>query len=67
MSKLILLFICISHQVLFFQDICILVCLSDVRRYRCHDGVSLPFKVLPVINEMGRTRLEVNVQARMEL
>ena len=31
-------------------------------RYRCQDAVSLPFKVLPVINEMGRTRLEVNVQ-----
>ncbi|GAX86224.1 hypothetical protein CEUSTIGMA_g13637.t1 [Chlamydomonas eustigma] len=36
----------------------------ELMKYRCHDGVSLPFKVLPVINEMGRTRLEVNVQIK---
>jgi hypothetical protein len=33
-------------------------------RYRCHEGISLPFKVLSVINDMGRTRMELNVQAK---
>ena len=31
------------------------------RRYRCQDGVNLPFKVLSAINDMGRTRLECNI------
>lgn len=36
-------------------------------RYRCQDNISLPFRVLPVITEMGRTRLEVNVQVSARL
>lgn len=31
----------------------------DLMKYRCQEGISLPFRVLPIINEMGRTRLEV--------
>lgn len=30
-------------------------------RYRCTDGINLPFKVMPTITEHGRTRLEFNV------
>lgn len=26
-----------------------------------NEGITLPFKVLPVINEVGRTKLEANV------
>lgn len=33
----------------------------ELMRYRCQEGISLPFKVLPVINEHGRTRLEMSV------
>lgn len=33
----------------------------ELMRYRCQDGISVPFKVLPVINEHGRTRLEMSV------
>lgn len=29
-----------------------------------NDGITLPFKVLPVISEVGRTRLEANVSVR---
>ena len=36
----------------------------ELMRYRCQDGISLPFKVIPVITEMGRTRLECNVQIK---
>jgi len=41
--------------------------LSDIRlfyidRYRITEGVNLPFKVLPTIKELGRTRMEVNVK-----
>ena len=31
----------------------------DLMKYRCQEGISLPFRVLPIINEMGRTRMEV--------
>lgn len=31
-------------------------------RYRITEGVNLPFKVLPTIKELGRTRMEVNVK-----
>jgi len=31
----------------------------ELMKYRCQEGISLPFRVLPIINEMGRTRLEV--------
>ncbi|DBA77894.1 TPA: AP-2 complex subunit mu [Trebouxia sp. C0005] len=36
----------------------------ELMKYRCQEGISLPFRVLPIINEMGRTRLEVNVKAK---
>ena len=32
----------------------------ELMKYRCQEGISLPFRVLPIINEMGRTRLEVS-------
>lgn len=31
-------------------------------RYRITEGVNLPFRVLPTIKELGRTRIEVNVK-----
>lgn len=34
------------------------------RSYRCTEGISLPFKVLPVINEVGRTKLECNINVK---
>jgi len=33
-------------------------------RYRCADGVSLPFRLLPLVTEVGRTRVEVSVKLR---
>ena len=36
----------------------------ELMRYRCNDNISLPFRVLPVINELGRTRLEVKVAVK---
>ena len=41
-----------------------LVELLSCFRYRCQEGISLPFKVLSVINDLGRTRMELNVQAK---
>lgn len=35
----------------------------ELMKYRCQEGISLPFRVLPIINEMGRTRLEVGNKA----
>nr|GMD99162.1 AP-2 complex subunit mu [Ipomoea batatas] len=39
---------------------------SDVflYRYRITEGVNLPFRVLPTIKELGRTRMEVNVKVK---
>ncbi len=34
----------------------------ELMRYRCQDSVTLPYKVLSAYSEMGRTRLEINVQ-----
>ena len=34
------------------------------RRYRITENVNLPFRVLPVVKELGRTRLEVNVKVK---
>lgn len=34
----------------------------DICRYRITEGVNLPFRVLPTIKELGRTRMEVNVK-----
>ncbi|KXZ55805.1 hypothetical protein GPECTOR_2g1355 [Gonium pectorale] len=36
----------------------------ELMRYRVNEGITLPFKVLPVINEVGRTKLEANVSVR---
>ncbi|KAF3655048.1 AP-2 complex subunit mu [Capsicum annuum] len=33
-------------------------------RYRITEGVNLPFRVLPTIKELGRTRMEVNVKVK---
>ncbi|KAL3136253.1 hypothetical protein ABBQ32_007262 [Trebouxia sp. C0010 RCD-2024] len=35
----------------------------ELMKYRCQEGISLPFRVLPIINEMGRTRLEFSAKA----
>jgi AP-2 complex subunit mu-1 len=32
--------------------------------YRITEGINLPFRVLPVITELGRTRIEINVKVR---
>ncbi|KAG5154656.1 hypothetical protein JHK82_012625 [Glycine max] len=34
------------------------------KRYRITEGVNLPFKVLPTIKELGRSRIEVNVKVK---
>ncbi len=36
----------------------------ELMRYRCGDGVSLPFRVLPTVTEIGRTRVEVSVRVK---
>lgn len=36
-------------------------------RYRITEGVNLPFRVLPTIKELGRTRMEVNVKVGWQL
>ncbi|RRT79018.1 hypothetical protein B296_00003412 [Ensete ventricosum] len=36
-----------------------------IKRYRITEGVNLPFRVLPTIKELGRTRMEVNVKVPM--
>ncbi|KAK9834776.1 hypothetical protein WJX74_010210 [Apatococcus lobatus] len=36
----------------------------ELMKYRCQDNIVLPFRILPIINEIGRTRLEVNVTAK---
>lgn len=33
-------------------------------RYRCADAVALPFRLLPVVTEVGRTRLEVSLRLK---
>jgi len=33
-------------------------------KYRITEGVNLPFRVLPSIKELGRTRMEVNVKVK---
>ncbi|KAG0448101.1 hypothetical protein HPP92_028002 [Vanilla planifolia] len=35
----------------------------ELMKYRITEGVNLPFRVLPTIKELGRTRLEVNVKS----
>uniref|UniRef100_A0A7S0S210 MHD domain-containing protein n=1 Tax=Chlamydomonas leiostraca TaxID=1034604 RepID=A0A7S0S210_9CHLO len=36
----------------------------ELMRYRCQDNINLPFKVLCVINEMAKTRLECTVTVK---
>ncbi|KAJ1693514.1 hypothetical protein LUZ63_010212 [Rhynchospora breviuscula] len=36
----------------------------ELMKYRITEGVNLPFRVLPTIKELGRTRLEVNVNVK---
>jgi AP-2 complex subunit mu-1 len=36
----------------------------ELMRYRCADGVGLPFRVLPAVTEVGRTRVEVAVRLK---
>jgi len=36
----------------------------ELMKYRCDENISLPFRVIPVINELGRTRLEVKVAVK---
>ena len=33
----------------------------ELMKYRCQDGISSPFTVLPIITEQGRTRVEVSM------
>lgn len=35
-----------------------------VVRYRASEGIQVPFKVIPMVKELGRTRLEANVSVR---
>lgn len=37
---------------------------SGCVRYRASDGIQVPFKVIPVVKELGRTRMEANVSVR---
>jgi AP-2 complex subunit mu-1 len=34
----------------------------ELMKYRITEGINLPFRVLPSIKELGRTRMEVNVK-----
>ncbi|KAH9572495.1 hypothetical protein CY35_02G153900 [Sphagnum magellanicum] len=36
----------------------------ELMKYRITDGINLPFRVLPSIKELGRTRMEVNVKVK---
>lgn len=36
----------------------------ELMRYRSQEGINLPFKVLPIITEHGRTRVEANVTVK---
>lgn len=36
----------------------------ELMKYRITEGVNLPFRVLPVIKELGRTRIEANVKVK---
>ncbi|KAI7738601.1 hypothetical protein M8C21_011462, partial [Ambrosia artemisiifolia] len=39
----------------------------ELMKYRITEGVNLPFRVLPTIKELGRTRMEVNVKWQNQL
>ncbi|BBN00176.1 AP-2 complex subunit mu-1 [Marchantia polymorpha subsp. ruderalis] len=36
----------------------------ELMKYRITEGINLPFRVLPSIKELGRTRMEVNVKVK---
>jgi len=36
----------------------------ELMRYRVSEGLQVPFKVIPVVKELGRTRVEANVNVR---
>lgn len=36
----------------------------EAMRYRVTDGVTLPFRVMPIMKELGRTRLQTNVKLK---
>lgn len=36
----------------------------ELMKYRCQEGISLPFLVTPLISELGRTRMEVNAKVK---
>lgn len=36
----------------------------ELMKYRSTEGINVPFKVMPVIKELGRTRLEANVAVK---
>ncbi|KAI8472032.1 MAG: Mu homology domain-containing protein [Monoraphidium minutum] len=36
----------------------------ELMKYRSAEGISIPFKVMPVIKDLGRTRIEANVAVR---
>jgi len=36
----------------------------ELMKYRITEGISIPFKVLPTIKELGRTRMEVNLKVK---
>lgn len=38
--------------------------LSGMCRYRSSEGINVPFKVIPVVKELGRTRVECNVTVK---
>lgn len=40
------------------------VLLSTFVRYRASEGIQVPFKVIPMVKELGRTRMEANVSVR---
>mmetsp|Transcript_26144 Transcript_26144/g.46495 ORF Transcript_26144/g.46495 Transcript_26144/m.46495 type:complete len:422 (-) Transcript_26144:15-1280(-) len=36
----------------------------ELLKYRCQEGITLPFRVIPIIKEYGRTRIECNVKVK---
>ena len=36
----------------------------ELMRYRVTEGMNLPFRVMPVLKELGRTRLEANIKIK---
>jgi len=36
----------------------------ELMKYRCTDGVNVPFKILPAINEHGRSRVESSISVK---